>query len=82
MDKSKTDQQVEDGTFLSDNFGVAPQVAARLVARDGVPPDAVDEKIRKARHNGDSSADDLVVDNDETRHKPVLHGPNKRAGGG
>jgi len=82
MAKSKTDQQVEDGTFLADNFGVAPQVAARLVARDGVPAQAVDEKIRKAKQNGETAADALVPDSDETRHKPVLHSPNNRNGGG
>lgn len=82
MTKSKLDKQVEDGTFLAQNFSMAPQNAAALVAGDGQPKAEVEAELRKGQRSPDNATDDLIPDNDETRRKPVLKGANKRSGGG
>lgn len=82
QNKSRTEQAAEDGTFLADNFGIAPQNAASLVTRDGAPSDEVEQKIRENQQTGDDPAGDLVPDNDETAQMPVTKIRNNRAGGG
>jgi hypothetical protein len=80
--KSRTEEQAEDGTFLAENFAIAPQTAAGLVARDGVPADEVEQKVREGQQSGDDATRDLVADNDEERQMPRTKVRNNRAGGG
>lgn len=82
QDKSKTEEAAEDGTFLSDNFGIAPQNAASLVRRDGAAGDEVEKKIRENQQTGDDPTRDLVPDNDEAARMPVAKIRNNRTGGG
>jgi hypothetical protein len=80
--KSKTEEQAEDGTFLAENFAIAPQTAAGLVARDGVQAEDVEQKVREGQQTGDDPTGDLVADNDEDRQMPRTKVRNNRAGGG
>lgn len=80
--KSTTDEQARDGAFLADNFAIAPQTAAGLVAHDGVAADDVEEQVRKGQQTGDEPTRDLIADNDEERQMPRTKVRNNRAGGG
>jgi len=82
MTKTSIDKRVEDGTFLAENFSVAPQNAAALVAGDGQPKAEIENKLRRRQRSPDDATGDLIPDDDETRLKPVLKGANKRSGGG
>lgn len=80
--RTPTQEQAEDGTFLAETFAIAPQTAAGLVARDGVPADEVEDKVRESQQTGDDPTQDLVADNDEERQVPRARVRNNRAGGG
>jgi hypothetical protein len=69
-EKSQADEQAEDGTFLAEIFAIPPQTAAGLVARDGVPPEDVEQKVRESQQSGDEPTRDLVADNDEEEQLP------------
>jgi hypothetical protein len=83
-------QKVEDGTFLAKEFDIAPRKAAKLVSSDAEESETVRDGVQQNLDGEDplegvpipEGSDDFTADTDETRLKPVLHRPNKRAGGG
>ena len=82
-------QQIEDGAFLAEEFDIPPRKAAKLVAGGDASGDlgsAIAQKVSSVDAlkgvPAPQSADDFTADTDETRLKPVLHTPNKRAGAG
>ena len=89
MASSDTNQKVEDGTFLAEEFDIPARKAARLVSSEGDAGKVeagVHEKLRSADAlegvPTPRASDDLTTDTDETRLKPVLHDKNNRTGAG
>jgi hypothetical protein len=82
MSKSRQSQQVEDASFLAQEFDVPPAKAAKLVTPEGGDPSPIEDKLHDAMPRRDNAVDDLTADNDETPLKPVLKGENKRTGAG
>lgn len=91
MTASDTRQKVDEGTFLAEQFDIAPHKAADLVAPHSGQSSEVETEVRRKLRTGDDplagvptprSSDDLTADTDETRLKPVLRNGNDRTGAG
>lgn len=93
-EKISAKQQVDDAEFLTREFGMNTRQASDLVAREGIAPEELKEKISA----GDGTPilpdpienvptpsapkNDLVKDTDEQARKPVIHRQRNPQGAG